>query len=138
MYSVTRMLIGVSVYVVYLVAITAALNYSVVLYLVLLIAGIALLFLSIATGWLTKPGNYNRLMTKGVEAPATILEMHDTGVTVYKSPYVKMRLRVQPAGHPAYETGVKVLVSRLSIPGVGDTLQVRYDPAKPTDVIVLT
>jgi Protein of unknown function (DUF3592) len=136
MYSVTRMLIGVAVYVVYLVAITAALNYSVVLYLVLLIAGIALLFLSIATGWLTKPGNYNRLMTNGVEAPATILEMQDTGVTVNKSPYVKMRLRVQPAGQPAYETGVKVLVSRLSIPGVGDTLQVRYDPAKPQDVIL--
>ena len=136
MYSMPRIVVGVVVYIAYLLAIMLTLQYSIVLYLVLLFAGVAVLLVCLSTGWLMRPGNYNRLMQHGVEAPATVLEMKDTGVTVNNSPYVKMKLRVQPDGQQAYETSTRVLVSRLSIPHVGDTIKVRYDPAKPQDLIV--
>ena len=89
------------------------------------------------SGFLTTPGNYRRLMKTGVEADATILAISDTGVTINKNPYVKLRLRVEPMGMAAYETEVKAMVSRLSIPGPGDSVRVKFDPNKPEDVIVL-
>ena len=75
-------------------------------------------------------------MKNGLEASAEILEMKDTGVTINNNPYVRLKLRVQPDGQPAYETSIGELVSRIAFPSVGDTLKVRYDPAKPQDVIV--
>ena len=136
MFSPTRMVIGVAAYIAYLLAIMLTLNYSVVLYLLLLFAGVAVLLVSMSKGWLTTPGNYKRLMAGGIEAPATIMEMKDTNMTLNNSPYVRLKLRVQPAASPAYETTINVLVSRIAFPSVGDTIKVRYDPAKPTDVIV--
>ena len=136
MYSMTRLVVGVVVYIAYLLAIMLTLQYSVLLYLVLLFAGVAVLLVAFYSGWLTRPGNYNRLMKNGLEASAEILEMKDTGVTINNNPYVRLKLRVHPDGQPAYETSIGELVSRIAFPSVGDTLKVRYDPAKPQDVIV--
>ena len=136
MFSPTRMFIGVALYIAYLLAIMVTLNYSIVLYLVLLFAGVAALLVSMSQGWLTTPGNYKRLMASGIEAPATILEMKDTNMTLNNSPYVRLKLRVQPDALPAFETTINVLVSRIAVPSVGDTIKVRYDPARPKDVIV--
>jgi hypothetical protein len=89
------------------------------------------------SGFLTTPGNYRRLKAHGIEADATILAVSDTGVTVNKNPYVKLRLRVEPMGMAAYETEVKAMVSRVSIPRLGDGVRVKFDPNKPEEVIVV-
>jgi hypothetical protein len=77
------------------------------------------------------------LKAHGVEADATILSISDTGVTLNKNPYVKLRLRVEPLGMAAYETEAKALVSRVTLPRPGDGVRVKFDPNKPEDVIVV-
>ncbi len=137
MFSMTRMLVGIAIYMAYLLGIIfLVLPQSPLLFIVLLFVGVAALLVVTYTGWLTTPGDYRRLMAQGVDADAQILEMKDTGVTVNNNPYVNLRLRVQPPGQPAYETKVRMLVSRIAFPSVGDTIRVKYDPAKPQDVIV--
>jgi hypothetical protein len=89
------------------------------------------------SGFLTTPGSYRRIKANGIEAEATILSISDTGVTINKNPYVKLRLRVEPPGMAAYETEVKAMVSRIAIPRPGDGVRVKYNPDKPQEVIVL-
>jgi hypothetical protein len=62
--------------------------------------------------------------------------MKDTGITLNNSPYVQLRLRVEPPGNPPYEKTMHAAVSRIAFPSVGDTLAVRLDPNKPQDVII--
>ncbi len=139
MISLRRMFFGLGLYTAYIFAIIALAEprRNSTLYLVLLLAGSAVFLWGMFSGFLTTPGNYRRLMKTGVEAEATILAVSDTGVTINKNPYVKMRLRVQPIGVAAYETEVKAMVSRVAIPRPGDGVRVKFDPNKPEDVIVV-
>ncbi len=76
----------------------------------------------------------------GVNAPATVLKVWDTGVSINDNPQVGLRLEVSPAGANPFQTETKTVVSRLNVslvqPGV--TAEVRYDPQKPTRLKVLT
>jgi hypothetical protein len=70
-----------------------------------------------------------RLQEAGVNAPAEIVSLRDTGVTVNNNPRVALTLRVNPAdGSSPFEVSKKQLISRVSLPRVGDALTVRYDP----------
>jgi len=137
MFSLTRMFIGLAIYMLYLFAIIFLVApRNITLFIILLFAGVGGLLLSIYSGWLTTPANYRRIMQRGIDADVKILSLSDTGMTINNSPYVKLRLRVQPPDRPAYEANVRMLVSRLSIPSVGDTIRVKFDPDKPQDIIV--
>lgn len=137
MVSMPRLIAGIVAFVAYLIGIAFLVgeNQNIVLYLALLAAGTGLFFLGMYTGVLTTPGNVRRIRAYGREANARVLEIADTGVTINKSPYVRMRLRVEPGDRAPYETTLKVLVSRVAIPRVGDVIGVKYDPDKPEDVI---
>ena len=139
MISLRRIFLGVAVYGVFIFALIAIVEprNNPTLYLLLLAVGTVLFLAGMFSGFLTTPGNYRRLMKTGIEANATILDINDTGVTVNKNPYVKLRLRVEPIGMAAYETDVKAMVSRVSIPRPGDGVRVKFDPNKPEDVIVV-
>ncbi len=139
MISLRRIFFGMGLYAAYIFAIIALAEprRNPTLYIVLLAAGSALFLWAMFSGWLTTPGNYRRIKANGVEAQATILAISDTGVTINKNPYVKLRLRVQPMGMMAYETDVKAMVSRIAIPRPGDGVRVKFDPNKPEDVIVM-
>ncbi|CAG0935805.1 hypothetical protein TFLX_04655 [Thermoflexales bacterium] len=139
MISLPRIFISLALYGAYIFAIIALAEprKNEALYLLLLAAGSALFLWGMFSGFLTTPGNYRRLKAHGVEAEATILSISDTGATVNKNPYVKLRLRVEPLGIAAYETEVKAMVSRISIPRPGDGVRVKFDPNKPEDVIVV-
>jgi hypothetical protein len=139
MISLRRIFIGVAVYGAYIFALIAIVEprNNPVPYVLLLVAGSALFLWGMFSGFLTTPGNYRRLKAHGVEADATILAISDTGVTVNKNPYVKLRLRVEPMGMSAYETEVKAMVSRVTIPRPGDGVRVKFDPNKPEEVIVV-
>lgn len=69
------------------------------------------------------------LLYAGRRAPAVVLDVEDTGVTVNNDPRVRLRLRVEPEGDEPFEAERKVVVSRLAIPRVGERLEVAYDPA---------
>ena len=139
MVSLRRTFFGLGLYTAYIFAILpfAQSRSEPGLYLLLLAIGSAVFLGAMFSGFLTTPGNYRRLMKTGVEAEATILAVSDTGVTINKNPYVKLRLRVQPIGLPAYEVEVKTMVSRVAIPRPGDGVRVKFDPNKPQDVIVV-
>jgi hypothetical protein len=139
MISLPRIFISLALYGAYIFAIIALSDpkKNTALYLLLLAVGSVLFLWGMFSGFLTTPGNYRRIKAHGIEAAATILAVGDTGVTLNKNPYVKLRLRVEPIGMAAYEAEVKAMVSRVAIPRPGDGVRVKFDPDKPEDVIVV-
>ncbi len=139
MISLRRIFFGVAVYGAYIFAIIAIAEprNNPALYLLLLAIGSVLFLWGMFSGFLTTPGNYRRIKAHGIEADATILAVSDTGMTLNKNPYVKLHLRVEPMGMPAYEADVKAMVSRVALPRPGDGVRVKFDPNKPEEVIVM-
>lgn len=82
-------------------------------------------------------GNRNVLQT-GVSAPAVILDVQDTGVTMNDNPQARIRLRVMPMGGEAFEAETTTFVGRfqvgLYVPGA--SLMVKYDPSDRTKVAI--
>jgi hypothetical protein len=117
MISLPRVFISFALYAAYIFAIIAITDpqQNTALYLILLAFGSVLFLWGMFSGFLLTSGKYRRLKTHGVEAAATILAVSDTGVTLNKNPYVKLRLRVEPIGMPAYETEAKAMVPRVAI-----------------------
>jgi hypothetical protein len=93
----------------------------------------------IMVAMLGKPSRRARkkLEAHGRTAPATVLEIADRGMAITNGNeaivadtevLLKTRLRVEPAGEPAFEVEKRLRYPQLSIPGVGSTVSVRYDP----------
>jgi hypothetical protein len=139
MISLPRVFLSLFLYGAYIFAIIAIAEprNNPALYLILLALGSVVFLAGMFSGYFIVPGKYRRLKAYGVEADATILAISDTGITMNKNPYVKLRLRVEPIGMAVYETEVKATVSRVSIPRPGDGVRVKFDPDKPEDVIVV-
>jgi hypothetical protein len=76
----------------------------------------------------------------GVNAPARVLQVWDTGVTINDNPQVGLLLEVSPAGAMPFQARAKTIVSRLNValvqPGVA--AEVRFDPKKPQRLRILT
>jgi uncharacterized membrane protein len=74
----------------------------------------------------------------GVTAPAKVLSVSDTGVSVNDNPQVKLLLEVKPRDRAAFQAETRMLVSRLNVslvqPGV--SAEVVYDPVNPTRIQV--
>jgi hypothetical protein len=77
-----------------------------------------------------------RIRAVGVSAPATVVQIWDTGVTVNDDPVVGFLLDVKPEGQAPFQAKTKALVSRLAVPRVqpGAQLKVMYDPKDTTRV----
>jgi hypothetical protein len=80
---------------------------------------------------------HSALMRSGSPGTGEILAIRDTGITVNDNPRIELRLRVTPSGGmPAFETMLRITVSRLALPRVwGDRLAVRFDPHRPDRVV---
>ncbi len=73
-----------------------------------------------------------RLVEDGDRGVATVLAVHDTGVTVNGNPRVKLTLRIEPEdGSPAIQRHKTITASRVDIPRPGDAYPVWYDPKDP-------
>lgn len=74
----------------------------------------------------------------GVRAPATVIEVRDTGVTINDNPQVGLLLEVKPRDRATFLAEAKMVVSRLNAalvqPGVA--AEVVFDPDKPTRIQV--
>jgi len=75
----------------------------------------------------------------GVNAPAQVLKVWDTGVSINDNPQVGLLLQISPAGAMPFQAQAKTVVSRLNAALVqpGITAEVRYDPNKPQRLRVL-
>ncbi len=74
----------------------------------------------------------------GVPATAEVLSMQDTGKLINYNPVVVMRLKINAPYQPPFETTAETIVSKIAIPRVGDTINIKYAPADPTKVIIVT
>jgi hypothetical protein len=85
---------------------------------------------------MTGEAEARRIREVGVAAPATVVQIWDTGVTVNDDPVVGFLLDVKPDGQAAFQAKTKALVSRLAVPRVqpGAQLKVIYDPKDTTRV----
>lgn len=68
------------------------------------------------------------LVYAGEIAPAAVIGVEDTGTTVNNDPKIRVRLRVEPDGRPAFEVERKLLVSRVTFPRSGEHVTVYFDP----------
>jgi hypothetical protein len=85
---------------------------------------------------MTGEAEARRIRAVGVAAPATVVQIWDTGVTVNDDPVVGFLLDVKPEGQAPFQAKTKALVSRLAVPRVqpGAQLKVMFDPKDTTRV----
>ena len=81
-----------------------------------------------------------RVLQTGVAATATIVRVWDTGTRINDNPQVGMLLRVQPTTGAPFQAEVKETVSIVQMPMFqpGASLEVKYDPAQPTSVAIVS
>lgn len=81
--------------------------------------------------------NRNVLQT-GISAPAVILSVQDTGVTMNDNPQARIRLRVMPMGGDAFEAEVTQIVGRFQVAMLvpNASVMVKYDPNDKTKVAI--
>jgi hypothetical protein len=85
---------------------------------------------------MTGEAEARQIRAVGIAAPATVVQIWDTGVTVNDDPVVGFLLDVKPEGQAPFQAKTKALVSRLAVPRVqpGAQLKVIYDPKDTTRV----
>src|SRR5579859_3448145 len=85
-----------------------------------------------------------KVETKGVQAPATIVSVKDTGMVINNTiSVIRLRLRVEPPGETPFEVSQEKEISLLSgLSGYGyyegAHVQVKYDPANRKHVAILS
>jgi len=71
----------------------------------------------------------------GLDATAEVLSVADTGATVNMNPVVEMKLNVTSVTG-TFETTARAMVSRIAVPRTGDKINIKYNPADPTQIFV--
>jgi len=76
----------------------------------------------------------------GIDAPARVLKVWDTGVSINDNPQVGLLLEVSPTGAMPFQVKAKTIVSRLNAALVqpGIAAEVRFDPNKPQRLQIRT
>jgi len=82
-------------------------------------------------------GRKAQLMQTGMGGTAEVLTIADTGALVNYNPVVIMKLKVQPQFGPEFETEVQTAVSKIAIPRAGDKINVKYNPANNSELIIV-
>jgi hypothetical protein len=81
--------------------------------------------------------NYKYVNKVGEPATAIVLDISDTGITINDNPKVRLTLEVHPQGRESFNVTIKQVVSRVTIPRIGDKVYVKFDPNNPANVILL-
>jgi hypothetical protein len=80
----------------------------------------------------------NWLAQNGLEASAEVLSVTDTGATVNMNPVINLVVKVTPPAGAAFQTSGNTMVSRIAVPRKGDKITIKYNPADPTQLIVVS
>ncbi|MEO8511959.1 MAG: hypothetical protein ABI543_00235 [Ignavibacteria bacterium] len=73
----------------------------------------------------------------GMGATAEVLGIEDTGALINYNPVVKLKLMVTPQFGVPFETTSETAVSKIAIPRVGDKINIKYNPANTSQVLVI-
>jgi len=79
----------------------------------------------------------NWLAQNGQAASAEVLSVMDTGATINMNPVVTLGLKVTPTAGPAFEISGNTMVSRIAVPRKGDTIGIKYNPADPSQFVIV-
>ncbi|MGN6104364.1 MAG: hypothetical protein ACTHU0_04610 [Kofleriaceae bacterium] len=88
---------------------------------------------------LIRGGRRNRrLLRSGVQAPAVIVAIDQTGTQVNDQPVCELRVRVEPTGEPAFDAVARRVVPITQIPQLqpGQRIVVRYEPGDRATVAI--
>jgi hypothetical protein len=77
------------------------------------------------------------LAQSGMDATAEVLSIEDTGMMVNYNPVVRLKLKVEPAFGAGFETTGQSMVSKIAVPRMGDKIKIKYNPADPTQIVVV-
>ena len=77
------------------------------------------------------------LSQTGMPATAEVLSIADTGALINYNPVVRMKLNIQPQFGPAFQADVETAVSKIAIPRVGDKINIKYNPAYTSEILVV-
>jgi hypothetical protein len=72
----------------------------------------------------------------GLDATAEVLSVADTGATVNMNPVVELKLNVISSYGQTFETTARTMVSRIAVPRIDDKINIKYNPADPTQIFV--
>ncbi|MGQ0803324.1 MAG: hypothetical protein ACT4PI_05615 [Actinomycetota bacterium] len=77
-----------------------------------------------------------RLLSTGQSAKAKILQAQETGTYVNEMPQIRVLLEVRPTSGSSFQSEAVTTVRPLQLSQirVGNTVDVRYDPADPSKV----
>ncbi len=80
----------------------------------------------------------SNLVKTGVSAPAVILEVQDTGVSMNNSMQARLTLQVTPSNRPPFQATATTFVNRFQVGMLvpGASVQVKYDPNNISQVAV--
>jgi hypothetical protein len=83
------------------------------------------------------PQQRQNLMMTGMNAKATVTKIEDTGALVNFNPVVKLYLKVQPDFGMGFDVVSEQMVSKVAIPRTGDVLNIKYNPAKNEELVII-
>ena len=81
--------------------------------------------------------NMNWIAQNGHTAKAEVLSVTDTGTTINMNPVLELALTVIPAVGGAFDTTTRTMVSRIAVPRKGDRINIKYNPADPSQIYVM-
>ena len=73
----------------------------------------------------------------GMDATGIVISITDTGATINDNPMVNLTLKATSSVGTQWEFTAQTVVSRLSIPRVGETIKFKYNPMNPSQIAVL-
>lgn len=79
----------------------------------------------------------DKLAKNGADASAEVESIQDTGYTINTNPVVVLGLKVKPAKGEVFQTTGNVMVSRLSVPRIGDQIKIKYNKKDPAQFIIV-
>lgn len=78
----------------------------------------------------------NWVAQHGLDGTAEVLSVSDTGATINMNPVVEMKLNVTTGMGMNFETTCRTMVSRIAVPRAGDKINIKYNPADPTQIFI--
>ncbi len=78
------------------------------------------------------------LAQAGMPASAEVVSIEDTGKLINMNPVVKLKLKVTPQMGVPFETAGETMVSKIAIPRKGDKVDIKYNPADPSQFVVMS
>ncbi|GAA5164906.1 DUF3592 domain-containing protein [Viridibacterium curvum] len=109
------------------------------IFVVIIGAGIAVFAMFFMPDFLRRGAQENLRDGQGVMAPAQIVSIADTGRRYASNPVVRFTLTVSPVGQAAFPLILEQEISMVQMGQFvpGRTLQIRYNPDKLTQAVIV-